>query len=391
MAQETHKASIAADQVTAETTMQTHPLRLFSYTRTERDAGCARSLYLSREWGGTGLVPKSTGWDLVYGNILHKWLDKLAQNGSISYLDVRTNVFTEAMKAFGSPAHAKDWATQAEGLLRGFIDTVWPLWMAEYEVLEPEAWLEWEVEPGYKFRARRDLLLKSKFDGHISYREYKSTSTTKEEYFASYSKDVQLHTGMVVEKYANGREIRDGVVQSFYKGYKDKKLKTQRSVFSHGYVNRQYSMVPDYSYERKYGKGWELFSTYDEFPDLTGWVAGLKNKHPDILSEQLGRTAPIFPREDIVKKFFKQQMFRQKEVAEGVELLQKCTNMDEIDDILDKYFPQNFSKCEPKYGGFNCEFRPICWQPWIGADPIGSGLFDRYSSDMEKAVEVVED
>lgn len=369
--------------------METKPIRLFSYTRADKDAGCNRAGYLSREWGGTGLIPKSVGWDLVYGNIIHKWLDQLAQNGSVPYAEVRTNIYTEALKAFGDVSHAKDWATQAEGLLRGFCETIWPLWMAEYEVLEPESWVEFEVEPGYKFRARRDLLLVSKHDKHISYREYKTSSTDRPEYFASFAKSVQLHTGMVLEKYANGREVRDGIVQSFYKGYRDKKLKTQRSVFAQGYVNREFSMIPDYSFEYKRSKGWELFGTYDEFPDLSPWIAKMRKEKPELLSGQLGRTAPIFPREDIVEKYFKQQMYRQREIQEGVELLQKCTNVDDINDLLDRYFPQNFSKCQPAFG-YDCEFMPVCWQPWIEADPLGSGLFDRYDPEWETKVEVQE-
>ena len=365
-------------------TDQTIPLRLLSYTRSSKDQGCERAGYWSREWGGTGLVPVSNTWDLVYGNLLHKFLNDLAVNGKVDYSVVRSTVYAEALKAHGDINAAKDWATQAEGLMRGFAEAVWPLWMAEYEVLEPEAWVEYEISPGFMFRARRDLLLISKKDKHISYREYKSTSTTKPEFFASFDKDVQLHTGMMLEKYAKGRDIRDGVVQTFYKGYKDKtKLKWQRHAFSHGYVNREYSMLPDYSHETKRAKGWELFRTYDEFPDLSVWITRMRNRNPDIFSEQFGRTGPIFPREDIVQAYFKQRVYRAQEINEGIELLHKALTVEEVTDILDKYFPQNFEKCQPKYGGFNCEFRDLCWIPWMGADPLGSGKFERYDPERE--------
>lgn len=364
--------------------METKEARLFSYTRSERDAECNRAGYYAREWGGTGLSPKTQGWDLVFGNIIHKWLDHLAKTQGIPFQDVRANILTEATKVFDAPP-ARDWAALGEGMLRAFVRSVWPQWMAEYDVLEGESWIAYEVEPGFIYRHRRDLILKSKLDGHLSYREYKTTSTDRAEWIASFSKNVQVHTGMVLEKYVNGREIRDCVVQGLYKGYKDKKNKTQRSIFAQGYVNRQYPTVPDYSYKYQRSKGWESFATYDEFADLKQWVDEMPIED---LSAQLPRTGPIFPREDIVQKYFKQQLIRQKTIAEGVELLQKVFTVEEIDALLDKYFPQNFSQCQPAYGGFNCSYLPICWQKWVEADPLGSGLFERYDPSWETKLEV---
>lgn len=358
--------------------------RLTSYTRSEKDANCPRSLYYAREWGGTGIVPVTFGWDLVYGNIMHKWLDHLAKVGSVPFSEVRDNVLGEASKVFEAPA-AQDWAALAEGTMRAFVNTVWPHWMKEYEVEAAESWIEYEYSPGYVYRHRRDLLLRSRFDGHLSYREYKTTSSTSADWIASWNKSVQLHTGMLLERYVHGREIRDAVVQGLYKGYKDKKNSTQNTVFARGSVNRQYSMSPSYSYKYERSKGWETFSTFNEWRSLEGWVNGMPG---EVLSAQLPRTGPIFPREDIVKKYFKQLLIRQVEIGEGVEKLQKAQTIEEITDTLDMYFPQNFSRCEPAYGGFDCEYLAVCWTPWIEADPLGSGQFARYDADWEKKVEV---
>lgn len=348
-------------------------LRYFSHSRVESDEICRRKRYLSREFGGTGLVPITSGWDLVFGNIQHQYLDKLAKEGKIDFNAARTQIYDEAIKVYDS-IKSRDWAAISEGQLRGFVQSIWPIWMKEYDVYDSERWIEYEAEPGYVFRARQDLLLKSKYDGHLSYREYKTTSSNSVDWIASWAKSVQLHTSMFVLREAQGIQVRDSVVQGLYKGYKDKKNNLQRSPFSQGWCNKQYSMIPDYKYEYTRAKGWEGFSTYEEFPSLDGWVAEMPH---EILTLQYPSTGPIYPRDDIAKKFFRQQLIREHEVAEAAVLLQKAVTVESIEAILDKYYRQNFSKCEPAWG-YKCEFTPICWIPWIEEDPLGSGQFMRY-------------
>lgn len=362
----------------------TESLRLLSHSRVSNDFECERKLYLSREWGGTGLIPVEVSWDLVFGNIVHKHLESLGKTGSIDYLGARNQILAEAQKIY-KVAHPAPgyWAALGEGLLRAFVVGVWPHWMSEYEIEEAESWLEYEIAPGVIFRARRDLLLRSKIDSHLSYREFKTTSSHSPEWIASWSKSTQLHTGMYIERVKGGRVIRDGVVQGLYKGWKDKKIGANLSAINRGWVSRQYSLLPEYSYERKY-KGWEMFSPFEEFPDMSGWVESMPI---ETLSEQLPRTAPIFPRDDIAQKYFKQQVYRQAEIAEADVLLQKSTSLSEIDDILSKYYRQNFSKCEPAWG-YDCEFRYLCWQPWVEADPLASKLYVRYNPDHDIKVEI---
>lgn len=348
-------------------------LRYFSHSRCDADETCQRKRYLSREWGGTGLDAIQDGFDLVFGNLIHQGLDALAKTGSIDYDKVRKDVFTEALKVFTAPI-AQDWATLGEGLLRGFVRKIWPLWMAEYEVFDSERWIEYDCGDGFIFRARQDLLLKNKFDGSISYREYKTTSSNKPEWIASWARSTQVHSAMFVLREAQGITPRDCVVQGLYKGYKDKKLGGQRSPMTWGWVNREFAFSPSYSYDYTRSKGWEGFDTFSEFEDLGEWVANMP--HTAIL-DQYPCTAPIFPRDDIANTWFRQQMIREREVAEAVYKLGVSTNIDEVTTILDTHFKQSFSKCMPAWG-YKCEFEPYCWRPHVEADPLGSGLFKRH-------------
>jgi hypothetical protein len=352
---------------------ETKPLRLFSHSRCESDEMCRHKRYLSSEWGGTGLTPVKPSWELHLGTLMHAQLDLLARHQRVDFKAAREEFYTEAQKYF--PAlEARQWAAIGEGLLRGFVLSVWPGWMAEYEVYDAERWGEYEAAPGFLFRWRQDLLLKSKIDAHIRYVEYKTTSTDSPDWIASWAKSVQLHTSMYATKQTQGIEVRDAIVQGLYKGYKDKyKGSGQRSVFAQGYANRQYSITPEYSHKYQKSKGWEQFSAFDEFDNLEEWVGSME---PALLSEQFPVTGPIFPRDDIAETWFRQQLIREREVDHAMLVLAKQTSVDGIENVLDTYFRQNFSKCTPSFG-FKCEFEKLCWIQHVKADPLGSGLFVR--------------
>lgn len=354
--------------------------RKFSYTRCEKDDQCQRARYLGREWGGTGLMAVKAGWPLVYGNILHSFLETFAKSGQIDLKAVTEKVHTQGQEAGFDGIACRDWTALMQGHLLGFKRTVWPALMSEYEVMDTERWIEWEPKEGFLFRARQDLLLTNKFDGHIAYVDYKTTSTDKPQWIASWAKSVQLHSSMYAIKQAQGIDVQRAIVIGFYKGYQDKKTKVQRSPFTYGYANYEYSMVPSFKYDYQRGKGWELFSPLDGYEDgMEGWVA---NMPIPTLTEQFPQTAPIFPRNDIAETWFRQQLIREAEVGDAMLRLWQSQSVEEITTILDTHFKQNFKHCQPPYG-YDCEFAPVCWQPWVESDPIGSGLFKKYESDVE--------
>lgn len=348
-------------------------VRNFSYTRCAKDEDCRRARYYSREFGGTGIVPVQSGWNIIYGNIIHKALESLAKTGTVDYKSIKAEVEATGSEIYNL-ATIRDWAALAEGQVRGFVRCVWPNLLAEYEIFDTERWIVWDVEPGYRFRARQDLLLKNKFDGHLCYVDYKTSSSYKPQWVASWAKSPQLHSSMYALKMAEGVQVQRAIVIGLYKGYQDEKNGIQRSIFTYSYCNREYSMIPEYAYEYKRAKGWEMFSIGEEFEDQEQWIA---NMPLEKLTEQYPQTGPIFARDDIAEKYFRQQLIREKEVDEAIKRLHESTSVEEITRILDTHFKQNFSKCEPAYG-YKCEYANLCWQPWVEADPLGSGLYKQY-------------
>lgn len=361
------------------TTIPIQEVRTFSYSRSANDENCRRMRYLEREWGGTGLVPIHEGWALLYGNICHKALEELAKTGRIDYSKVRAKVQAESKAAGMDLINQRDWTALTLGTLQCLEQTVWPLLMAEYEILGTEKWIEYKVASGFLFRARQDLLLRNKFDGHILLLDYKTTSSTKPQWIKSWAKSVQLHSSMYALRQSEGINVDRALIIGLYKGYKDDRKGLQRSVFNYGYVNREFGMTPEYSVEYKRGRGWEMFSPLEEFEDYSQWLSMLPR---ETVAEQFPQTAPIMLREDIAETWFRQQLIREREVDEAAQLLQEVTTVAAIDAILDKYFRQNFSKCEPAYG-FDCSYKDICWIPTVKADPLASGLFKRHTMEFE--------
>lgn len=325
-------------------------------------------------------MPIRAGWPLVHGNIVHTALEEFAKSGHCDLKSVQQKVKEQAALSGFDVIGQRDWAALVTGQLLGFMKCVWPALMAEYEVVDTEKWIEYDCPGGFRFRARQDLLLRNKFDNHLAYIDYKNTSSNQPQWIKSWAKSVQLHSSMYAMRKSMEIDIQRAIVIGLYKGYNDKKNNIQRSVFNYGYVNREFQMSPEYSYEYKRSRGWEMFSTIDEFDgDLSNWVDGMATP---LLTEQFPMTGPIFPRDDIAEKWFRQQLIREAEVADAMQLLQTATDIETIQRVLDKYFRQNFSHCDPSYG-YSCEFKELCWQPWVEADPLGSGLFKRHEYEFE--------
>jgi hypothetical protein len=294
---------------------------------------------------------------------------------------------------------ARDWSALAEGHLRGFVKAVWPRWMAEYEVVESEKLRSWDtVEPEihgwgpgyptpattYRFRFRQDILLRSKFNGEVVYIDYKTTSDDSPKWIAHWAKSPQLHSSAYALKQL-GISVDQMLVQGFNKGWKDKKTGAPGSIFVKGWVNRQFSMMPEYSYTYQRSKGWEAFSVAEEFDDLGDWVANMPS---EIIIAQFPQTGPIMPRDDIAQTWFRQQLIREAEVAEAVRNLQQASSDGEVTSILDRAFRQDFNKCQPSFG-YECSFKNLCWVPSVGADPLASGEYKRRLPVFEDGAENV--
>lgn len=128
------------------------------------------------------------------------------------------------------------------------------------------------------------------------------------------------------------------------------------------------------------GKGWEPFNAWELPMGVKGWVSMLASGaiQPDcgdIIKQQVVTPIEYFRNEKEIEEALCEIVAQEAEVKKGFELLEQCKgDQDKTDAIMVSYFPHRRHQCNWRFGG-QCEFKPMCWQPEVKTDPIGSGLY----------------
>jgi len=360
--------------------------RVTDRTRTTTDWTCKKERFYLTEYGGTGIVSAKGKTELDFGTDIHDALAELARR--VGAADVVGPLAREAysrVRERETVALGHQRATQlaaiAEGALRGYVRCVWPQVLQLYDIVAVEQEVTYKLTDWLTFMARPDLILRSKADGTYWYWEYKTTGQRVEDWLKQWPKAVQVHSAIVAAESTMGLKIAGCIIQGLSKGYKYKD--DLRSPFCEGWRYLGGSDVT-YSYTYMRSKGWERFATWDHPDGVAGWVEGMP---PDLLSDQFPRTQPIFLRRDLSDRFFNQLVIREEKIKKGVEYIRMLAKQAELDptkqvevelsiqNIMDEVFPMTFAQCTGRYGKYDCSMLEACWNPRVGADPVGSGLY----------------
>jgi hypothetical protein len=342
-------------------------------TRNSTDLKCRRMRYWAFEWRRRGISARLRGVPLEMGSIIHDALAHLLEGREID--EVAAEAVTRHQKAQdeGKLGLAEERVLESqvllEGMLRGWHRFVLPRILSEYHVIKVEGEVIYDFL-GCRLGAKPDVLLRRKGDQTLWYVEWKTTSTMSPEYFNSWTKAVQLHAGALGVARTIGEEIAGAIVFCIYKGYWNKKYRRQESIFCYGYGprdNGDHAFPQRLAYEYKPG--------LIKYPivDIKRWVAEMPE---DVLSEQFADTGPVLLDERLCEAWLRQTAIREKEIDHAVNLIELAASPEAREEILDRYFQQNFNECLPAFGGFRCSYHDACHVKHIGEDPIGSGIFD---------------
>lgn len=204
-------------------------LILVDRSRSTCDWQCPRRRYWNYDYNDIGIAPISAALELQMGIIIHDSLARIAtewQLAGTADIDTVAHAAYQEMFTFltkGEPSEpkllfAKEQATLVEGLLRGFYKHQWPRLMAQYPKI-----LAIEQEMSYPYgrilyMSRPDLIAVDK-NGEVTYIEYKSTSSKREEWITSWETAIQLHSTTRAIEHVLHEKIGHIVVQGLYKGY----------------------------------------------------------------------------------------------------------------------------------------------------------------------------
>jgi len=362
----------------------------YDRSRVVQDWKCPRSRYLNYELGGTGISPTNMPLALFTGITIHDALATLAiMTKAGKDIDIDALAAATREQLFKGIVEGSEWdqtvihfaneqAALVEGLLRGFYMTVWPRLLANYpRILFVEEEMKYE-HGGLVFMSKPDLILAN--DDETVYVEYKSTSSKKEEWINSWDTAIQLHSTMKAVEATHGVKVDSVIVQGLYKGYSS--YGKQNSPFCYGYKRAGNPPFSKDEISHEYKPGFKKTPTWELPGGVSAWV---KEMPLETLAEQFPQTAPIAIKEKMVNRFFLQCEEREWEIAESMSRIFKSESDGEIEEELNKYFPQRFDQCQPGWGS-PCQYKRICHGHV--QNPLDEGFSPRephHAYELEKA------
>lgn len=351
---------------------------LYDRSRVTTDWNCGMKRYWNYEHDGKGVTADALALELFLGTTFH---DAAAVIATLQmekrFIDIDqicaaayAQVLDTIMGAWDGLDRAKweefanEQACLSEGLIRAFYRDIWPALMADYKVVAVEKEFEYrhdingkaDPEGQFIFMVKPDLLLEDS-DGNVIYFEYKTTSSKKDGWINSWNTAIQLHSTCRAVQ-AAGFNCVGVIVQGVYKGYES--YGKQSSPFCYAY--HRYGNPPftkdEFSYD--YRPGFKKFPLWLKDGGVKDWVAGMSE---EMIGEQFPRTPPIFPKDDLVDRFFQQRAYREFEIRNMGPMAPQIV------------FQQNFQECSPGWGK-PCSFRRLC-HGQQGADPLDHGYMYR--------------
>ena len=379
-------------------------LILYSKSHAEIAWRCQREEYLAYLWGGTGIRTMEAQFELEFGSIIHESahtiidLLKTPIAGYSASKAARGLIEAKAPAFKWDATEAKQWGSIAAGLVHAYHTRILPGLLTEFEIVDVEVPMVYPIDPatGLWFVAKPDLILKRRQGGGLWYVEHKTTSKIDAAWLNSWTTAVQIHSGLMAAQRKYHQTFDGCIVLGWFKGTKDyyasskDNKQIQNSPFAWGWVSRGAPGVFEDRYLAKRPdkwKGWEKFPTWTY--GVEKWVD--EQMSADVVLSQFARTPPITVRVDLVERYFNQLRFAAKRIVRAKQQLATATCVQDIDNTLDEFFPQSFSQCSPTWGRGKCWARDFCWQSWVQADPLASGLYVRNSgehrAEFEKLIE----
>ncbi len=338
-------------------------------SRTEADWTCPRLRYLAYEYDGRGLTSNPSNLKLTFGLAVHEALAALARGVPTPEIvaPLAAALHQAAEEAGADEIGCRETVALGTGLLLGFHRAIWPGLRERFPAIvavEPEVVLPL---PHFTWMARPDLLVRDR-QGDIWYIEYKTTSTTKAHWIASWTYAIQVHATAVAAERAllDGEPVAGAIVIGLYKG--SVRQGRRQSVFCYGYGESGIAPFTETRIVYDYRPGWRKIPSWEIDGGTSQWVAQMPI---GLLQQQYAESPPIFIKRDLVERFLVQRAQREAEIQLNLDAIQAG-----MPEAIERLFPQSFSSC---YRGWDdpCPMLRICFGQvddpleagWVYRDP----------------------
>jgi hypothetical protein len=360
---------------------------------------CKRLRYLTYHYGGKGLQRTVASLPLINGDFVHKALACLVQGEDMDgVLEALANQYRAEMQ--GRTVHGEldleflinEQLTLLEGLVRAWGRVRLKAVLAEYDIVDVEREVEWEMAPGIIVMLRMDLVLRRKRDKLLFVKDYKTVGTLYDDWAKKFEHDTQLlcYTlaaesiykepigGLLMEGLIKGRRAKEKAVTSPFHG-----LMIQQSPLCYAYKVPVAKGHNHFVYERGWSRGAEKVPVWEMPGGIEHWLA---TEWSDLDCQELFVPLPaIKPVRRDAERWLAQMTHQEDMVQSDVsyveerrvewEAQQTDDAWDAYQDALNTYFPQNQNHCHRYSFNHPCPNEQMCFTEEVETDPIGSGLY----------------
>lgn len=344
--------------------VNTKPLTFITNrTAAELDDKCGMAHWWNQYEGGRGMVPKEEALALAIGRETHEDLSTIALLKDISE-DALKEIVADSLLNLTSSMREDtvkmEMVYRRLGWMVAFAMFIEPNLREHYDNVMVEGELVLE-RPNFRVAVTPDRVLKSKKNGMLIYKEYKSAKRTDSKWMASWLYAIQLHIGLAAiqeefphEKIAFGQIM--GLIKGNYSFSEDHRL-------VHPYVWGWYNDTHnkwETRYESARSAGWRAMPVWEYPGGLVEWV---KLCGVETARGQFPHSVPVHLNSIMLEKWIARRRHREVEIDSVKERCKTDLNFRAL------YFPQHQSQCRPAWGDA-CPYQLACWNATVELNPL---------------------
>lgn len=402
---------------------------LFSNSSTKTWHDCRRMLFNQQLRDGHGYTGMAVQDDLLYGTVVHEQVPRIWEGDesgiTSARLELQSKLLTDPqwekeLNPENRVKKANEWGRMLEGHLYGIQRVLLPYLKERFHMLVAEGdairWVDEKRKIG--LIAKPDTVLHTKEDGPVdefgnslvplgtTYLEWKTLKIPDGKWHRQFIRNPQAWTGAMTLESALEIIIDYFMVGGLVKGMNGEAdefgFRRRSNVTCWGYwkdptvtVKTNGNMEPPEGYHVATDgsewtsvytsrKGWRRRST-DEYPGgVKAWVNEVLSAEQ--VSQLFVLTEPVIIDWDLAEEWLRNQ----KPLWEAVEEYQKAGPYEQ-EEVMERAFPRELSQCEFGPFGKPCVYQPMCHNPVVADDPLGSGMYKVREDHHPLAVKLKEE